>query len=95
MRGLSTVYPAFEDSVDFYAVGFNESLDVLKADQDRSGYPGEVASPGGKMISDFNVTRQSTKVAIDANGVIVYRAGIGQGDPSEWERVFKELAAAN
>ena len=47
------------------------------------------------MISDFNVTRQSTKVAIDANGVIVYRAGIGQGGPSEWERVFKELTAAN
>ena len=47
------------------------------------------------MISDFRVSSQSTKVAIDANGVIVYRAGIGQGDPSEWEGVFKELTAAN
>ena len=95
MRGISTVYPAFEDSVDFYAVGFNESLDVLSEAQSRSDHPGEVATPSDTMIGDFNVTRQSTKVAIDANGVIVYRAGIGQGDPSEWERVFKELTAAN
>ena len=95
MRGLSTVYPAFEDEVNFYAVAFNESLETLSDSQSGSGHPGEVATPGGSMISDFNVTSQSTKVAIDANGVIVYRAGIGQGGPSEWERVFKELTAAN
>ena len=92
---MSTVYPAFEDSVDFYAVAFNESLETLSAAQSRSGHPGEVATPGGSMISDFNVTSQSTKVAIDANGVIVYRAGIGQGDPNDWEGVFMELTTAN
>ena len=95
MRGIGAVYPTFEDSVDFYAVAFNESLETLSASQSRSDHPGEVATPGGSMISDFRVSSQSTKVAIDANGVIVYRAGIGQGDPSEWEGVFKELTAAN
>ena len=95
MRGISTVYPAFEDRINFYAVGFNESLDVLSEAQARSDHPGEVATPSAKMISDFNVARQSTKVAIDGNGIIVYRAGYRQGDPSEWEGVFKELTAAN
>ena len=95
MRGISTVYPAFEDQIDFYAVAFNESLDTLSASQSTNGHPGEVATPGGSMISDFKVTSQSTKVAIDANGIIVYRAGIGQGDPNEWQGVFKELTAAN
>lgn len=95
MRGISSVYPAFEDSVDFYAVGFNESLDVLSAAQDRNGHPGEVAKPSASMLKDFNVTRQSTKVAIDANGIIVYRAGIGQGDSNEWHGVFIELSAVN
>ena len=95
MRGISTVYPAFEDSANFYAVGFNESLEVLSAAQDRNGHPGEVATPSSSMLSDFNVKQQSTKVAIDANGIIVYRAGIGQGDSSAWEAVFKELTAAN
>ena len=47
------------------------------------------------MLKDFNVTRQSTKVAIDANGIIVYRAGIGQGDSNEWHGVFIELSAVN
>ncbi len=93
MRGISSVYPAYEDSVDFYAVGFNEGLDVLSAAQDRNGHPGEVAKPSDSMLKDFNVTRQSTKVGIDANGIIVYRAGIGQGDSNEWEGVLKELAA--
>ena len=95
MRGLSTVYPAFEDQVNLYAVAFNESLETLSASQDRTGHPGEVATPDGSMISDFKVTSQSTKVAIDGNGVIVYRAGIGQGDTNEWHGVLTELAAAN
>ena len=95
MRGLGTVYPAFEDQVDLYAVAFNESLDTLSAYQSRSSHPGEVATPGGSMISDFNITSQSTKVAIDANGVIIYRAGVGQGDPNDWQGVFMELTAAN
>ena len=95
MRGIGAVYPAFEDQIDFYAVAFNESLETLSAYQSRSGHPGDVATPGGSMISDFNVTSQSTKVAIDANGVIIYRAGGGQGDTNEWEGVFKELTAAN
>ena len=47
------------------------------------------------MLKDFNVTRQSTKVGIDGNGVIVYRAGIGQGDTNEWHGVLTGLAAAN
>ncbi|MDE2823062.1 MAG: hypothetical protein OXK79_06115 [Chloroflexota bacterium] len=95
MRGIGTVYPAFEDQVDFYAVAFNEGLDILSEAQARSGHPGEVATPSPKMISDFNVTRQSTKVAIDANGIIVYRAGYRQGYPAEWDSVLKELTAAN
>ena len=45
------------------------------------------------MLKDFNVTRQSTKVAIDGNGIIVYRAGIGQGDSNEWAGVLMGLAA--
>ena len=89
------MYPPFEDSVDLYAVAFNESLDVLSAAQNRSGHVGEVATPSDNMIEDFNVTRQSTKVAIDGNGVIVYRSGFGQGNPVEWENVLKDLTAAN
>ena len=95
MRSLTEIYPPFKDKVDLYAVAFNESLSDLQSYQNESGHAGTVARPAGNMIRDFRVTQQSTKVAIDANGVIIYRSGYGRGSPSEWESIFKELAASD
>ena len=92
MRGLTEVYPQFKDQVDFYAVAFNESLSDLQDYQNDSGHAGTVARSAGNMIRDFRVTQQSTKVAIDANGVIIYRAGLGRGNASEWAAILQELA---
>ena len=92
MRGLTEVYPPFKDKVELYAVAFNESLSDLQAYQNESGHEGTVARAAGNMIRNFRVTQQSTKVAIDANGVIIYRAGFGRGDTSRWKDVLQELA---
>ena len=91
MRGLTEVYPPFKDQVDFYAVAFNESLSELQAYQNDSNHAGTVARAAGNMIRNFRVTQQSTKVAIDANGVIIYRIGFGGGSAAEWTNVFQEL----
>ncbi|MYB50072.1 MAG: hypothetical protein F4X72_12550 [Dehalococcoidia bacterium] len=92
MRSLTEVYPPFKDQVDFYAVAFNESLNELQTYQNDSGHAGTVARSAGNMIRDFRVTQQSTKIAIDANGVIIYRVGLGRGGASEWTNVFQKLA---
>ena len=92
MRGLTEVYPPFKDKVELYAVAFNESLSDLQGYQGESGHLGTVARAAGNMIRNFRVTQQSTKVAIDANGVIIYRVGFGRGDASEWKNVLQELA---
>ncbi len=92
MRSLTEVYPPFKDQVELYAVAFNESLSDLQNYQNDSGHVGTVARSAGNMIRDFRVTQQSTKVAIDANGVIIYRAGFGGGSASEWTTVFQQLA---
>lgn len=89
---MTGIYPPFKDSVDLYAVGFNERLGALEAYQNESGHPGYVAAAVGNMLRDFRVTSQSTKVAIDANGIIIYRSGYGRGSPSEWAEVFQKLA---
>ena len=91
MRSLTEIYPPFKDEVDFYAVAFNESLSDLQTYQNESGHPGTVARAAGNMIRNFRVTQQSTKVAIDANGVITYRSGLGRGGASEWTNVLQEL----
>ena len=89
---MTNIYPAFEDEVDFYVVGFNESLSELAEYQRQSGHPGIVSLPVGNMLREFRVTSQSTKVAIDANGIITYRRGYGQGNSSEWPAVLQALA---
>ncbi len=80
--------------MEFYAIGSDpsESLNDLFIDQYTYRYPGIVSMPLGRMLRDLEVFSQSTKIAIDADGVIVYRAGYGRGGPNEWREVFQKLA---
>ena len=93
---MSDVYPEFADSVELYIVGTDpsESLEDLEKDRFTNNYPGYVATPSGDMIRKLNVLNRSTKLAIDANGVIIYRASYGDGDTDEWRQVFRNLRAS-
>lgn len=94
MRRLKDVYPEYADSVAFYTVSVDptESIQELEAYRQQQAYPWPMATAGRGMLADLNVRVQSTKIAFDRNGVIVYRAGYGQGDVEEWARVMKQLA---
>ena len=96
---MRDLYPEYAAQVDFYAVStFNkgtESLENLEKYRERRGHPWPVATTTRQSLADLNVAIQSTKVAIDSRGVIVYRDGFGQGDVSKWRQVFEELAQGN
>ena len=94
MQRLKTIYPEYEGKVDFYAVGANPTVDVGKLESYRQeqGYPWPVAQPVGDTIRDFDVRVQSTKVAFNSQGVIIYREGFGRGGEDVWHDVFQELA---
>ena len=96
MRRLKDVWPEFADQVAFYAIGVDptESLDQLDSYREKQGYPWPIAAPGHRMLSDFRVLNQSTKVAIDCGGIITYRDGYGRGDETRWRQVFAELAGS-
>ncbi len=51
------------------------------------------AAPIGRIVPDFGITVQSSKVAMDGSGIIVYRAGKGGGNAATWRQVFADLAA--
>ena len=51
-----------------------------------------MAIPEGDMLRKFNIQVQSSKVAVDGDGVIVYRDGYAQGSDETWRSVFEELA---
>ena len=90
------MWPEFADQVAFYAVGVDptESLDQLESDRENQGYPWPMAIPSPRMLSDFRVIQQSTKVAIGGDGIITYRDGYGRGNETRWRQVFVELAGA-
>ncbi len=90
---MKKVYPRYADQVAFYAVGTDptESLEQLEEFRQKAGYPWPVALPDSNLIRDLRVLVQSTKIAFDAQGVIIYREGYGKGGPDEWHQVFKEL----
>jgi hypothetical protein len=92
---LKDVYPEFADRVDFYAITTDptegiEELERFKADQ---GYPWPVGRAGGRMLTDLRVLSQSTKVAFDGTGEIIYRDGYGKGNIEQWTEVLRTLAA--
>ncbi len=94
---MKDVYPEYAEQVNFYAVGtFSkaiESIEKLESYRVKRGHPWPVANPASSQIlADLNVTIQSTKIAFDSRGVIIYRDGFGKGDPATWRQVFMELA---
>ena len=94
MRHLKEIYPDYSKAVAFYAVGTDptESLQRLEEDRKEEGYPWPVAEPVGRMLADFRILRQSTKIAFDSRGSITFREGYGTGDEGTWRRVFEDLA---
>lgn len=94
---MGDIYPDYAEYVAFYAVGVHpgivEDLATLERYRRERGHPWPVAVAPRQLLTDLNVTIQSTKIAFDSSGVITYREGMGRGDNATWRRVFAELAA--
>ena len=67
---LKEIYPDYSEAVAFYVVGTDptESLGRLEKYRKEEGYPWPVAEPVGRMLADFRILRQSTKIAFDSRG---------------------------
>ena len=94
---MKDVYPEFAGKVDLYAIGQSpfESIEVLEADRVKEGYPWPVAHIEKDVLPDvmkkLRVLRQSTKIVLDHQGIVTYRAGYAGGGASEWRKIFIDL----
>ena len=81
--------------MSFYAINIDptDDFETLNAFSKEQDYPWQLAQPGEGMLASLNVTSQSTKIAIDADGIITYRDSYGKGTDETWRQVFKELSA--
>ena len=95
MRSIKGLDPKYTENVNFYIVGSSpgQTVDVLEKDRENEGYPWPVAEIAGNGLRDLEVVAQSTKIALDANGIITYRDSFGQGNIETWGQVLADLGS--
>ena len=81
------------DKVDFYAVGQSrfESIEDMEAYRIKEGHPWPIAEIDPNILRSLRVLQQSTKIALDHQGIITYRAGYADGGANKWREVFSGL----
>ena len=57
-------------------------------------YPWDPAWGEFDLFSSYRVLSRATKVAVDSDGVIVFRGGYGRMGLERWEKIFIELAGS-
>ena len=93
---MKDVYPEYADQVAFYAVGQDpgESLELMEAYRKQQGYPWPIAETDPATLSALRVLQLSTKIAVNADGLITYRQAHG-GNSKVWKTVFEDLVSSS
>ena len=95
MRRLKDIYPEYSDRVAFLAVSTYSLDDAerIRSYKESQGYTWTMALLDPDMLRAYNIVSQASKVAVDGNGVIAFRAGYGSESEETWRRIFESLAA--
>ena len=90
---MKDIHPEFAGQVLMVAVdiGHETQSTELRAFAETEDYPWQVGQADFHVLKAFEVTVQSTKIAINASGSIIYRASFGQGTNKEWREVFGSM----
>ena len=85
---MKEIQPRFAEDAQFIAVDIGDGSDLgeLHAFAQKQGYPWAVGRTNRETLKTLGVTVPSTKIVIDADGLIVYRTdfGIGQARIGFW-----------
>ena len=85
----------YEDRVAFYVVGTSpfESIEQLEEGRVGKRLPWPVAYPDEGMLESLSVSSQASKIAIDGDGTITHRYGVGRGHYDSWQELFDDIAS--
>ena len=95
MRRIKLVYPEFADQVAFLAVGTApfEDGDRIRTFKQTNGFPWLMAPLDVDTLKAYNILTQASKVVIDRDGIIVFRAGYSIESIETWVELFEGSAA--
>ena len=79
----------------FLAVGTApfEDSDRIRSFKQTNGFPWLMAPLDVDILKAYNILTQASKVVINRDGIIVFRAGYGNESIETWLEIFKDLAA--
>ena len=92
---MSQEYPEYRSQIEVLAVSIDPSEPVseLRGVAQREDYPFPIAVANADMAARYQVVIRSTKILVDANGVVVNRWGYGVQPPEGWAGLFGALSA--
>ena len=95
LNELKALQPLYENDITFIAIDIDTGADLeeLRVFANDQGYPWQIGISSRKLLREFRILTQSTKVAIDRHGVIIYRGGFAEGNIDEWTSIFKTLSS--
>lgn len=94
---VKDIYPMYRDKVNFIAIDLdiNEGAELIANYKEKMGLLGiNFAQGDPKVLSDYAITRTTTKYAIEKNGMIIYK-GSGVFSKEQWEILFNAMATSS
>ena len=90
LRNLIPIYSKYSNDIDFLIISIeqNESKLELKNFSSKENYPWQIYSADKNTLQSLNVTQQSTKIFINKENKIIYKANYGEGSVTEWTELF-------
>lgn len=92
---VKEIYPKYADKVKFIAIDIDtyENADLIRKYGEKTGLIGvDFAEADTKILSDYSITRTTTKYAIGKDGTILYK-GSGVFTEQQWEVLLSGLAS--
>ena len=85
------MYSDYEGRLHFIAIGTDGGEDAgrIRSFADDNGYTWPMIPADGDVLNGYRITRQSTAVVLDSNGIILSRAGYGSS--KNWRSLFDSL----
>ena len=93
---MKNIHSEFEDKVTFIPVDIGNSTNFMELNDFalKNEYRWTMGRANKGTLETLKITSRSTKLAIDKDGTIVYRAGLGQGTDQEWTSIFQQLSGS-
>ena len=71
----------------------SEGEEKIASFHEHNEFPWTTSAGDPTMTVDYGIRAQASKVALDHNGIIVYKPGAGSTGEARWRQLFEELAA--